>query len=122
MPESPSPANITELTQAISSTEPRFTFYRYTHTHNGQETSPILFVFTCPETTTGHKALKYRMMYPLMKRAVVNIGEKEAGLTLAKRFELETPDELTEQSVLDDLHPRATTGRQGFSRPKRPGR
>lgn len=60
-------------------------------------------------------------MYPLMKRAVLNIAEKEAGLKIEKKFEVEEPSEVTEQTVMDDLHPKVAT-RQGFSRPKRPGR
>jgi twinfilin-like protein len=61
------------------------------------------------------------MMYPLMKRSVLEAAEKVAGLKLEKKFEVEEPSEITEQSVLDDLHPKAAS-RQGFSRPKRPGR
>lgn len=120
VPESPKPASIAELSKAISSTEPRFTFYRFTHTHNGQESSPLLFFYTCP-TAQGRQAIKYRMMYPLMKRAVLEVAEREAGLRLDKKFEVEDPSEITEQLVLDDLHPKAVA-RQGFSRPKRPGR
>ncbi|KAF4996588.1 hypothetical protein FDECE_12377 [Fusarium decemcellulare] len=120
VPESPTPSTIGELSQAISSTEPRFTFYRFTHTHNGTEHSPVLFFYTCP-VTPGNKAIKFRMMYPLMKRAVLEVAEREAELKLEKRFEVEEPNEITEQSVLDDLHPKAAA-RQGFSRPKRPGR
>lgn len=61
------------------------------------------------------------MMYPLMKRAVLTIAEQTAGLTLAKKFEVEEPSEITEESVLEDLHPQITS-RTAFSRPKRPGR
>lgn len=120
VPESPTPNTIGELSQAISPNEPRFTFYRFTHTHNGTEQSPVLFFYTCP-VTPGTKAIKFRMMYPLMKRSVLEVAEREAGLKLEKRFEVEEPSEITEQSVLDDLHPKVTA-RQGFSRPKRPGR
>ncbi|KAM0561970.1 hypothetical protein ACHAPJ_002411 [Fusarium lateritium] len=120
VPEAPTPSNIGELTQAISPSEPRFTFYRFTHTHNGAESSPILFFYTCP-STAGNKSIKFRMMYPLMKRSVLEVAEREAGLKLEKKFEVEEPSEITEQSVLDDLHPKVAA-RQGFSRPKRPGR
>lgn len=119
MPESPSPSSITDLVKAISPSEPRFTFYRYKHTHNGAEQSPVLFFYTCPAGST--KSIKHRMMYPLMKRAVVTVAETEAGLTLEKKFEVEEPSEITEQGVTEDLHPKAAV-RQGFSRPKRPGR
>lgn len=120
VPDSPQPASIAELAQAISPTEPRFTFFRFAHTHQGATHDPLLFFYTCP-ATTGNKAIKKRMLYPLMKRAVLEIAEREAGLQLDKRFEVEEPAELTDQSVLDDLHPKATV-RQGFGRPKRPGR
>lgn len=118
--EAPTPRTITELTQAISATEPRFTFYRYTHTHDGSEESPVLFFYTCP-VTPGNKSIKNRMLYPLMKRAVLTIAEQEAGLTIAKKFEVEDPSEITEEGVTEDLHPKVTA-RSGFSRPKRPGR
>ncbi|KAH7329455.1 hypothetical protein B0I35DRAFT_456815 [Stachybotrys elegans] len=120
VPESPNPGSISELTQVISSTEPRFTFYRFVHTHNGVESSPVLFIYTCP-LTPGNKSIKNRMLYPLMKRTVLEIAEKQASLKLEKKFEVEEPGEVTEQSVLEDLHPKVTA-RQGFSRPKRPGR
>lgn len=61
------------------------------------------------------------MLYPLMKRAVLEIATGEAGLTLDKKLEVEEPSEVTEDSVLSELHPKVTA-RQGFSRPKRPGR
>ncbi|OAQ69909.1 twinfilin-1 [Pochonia chlamydosporia 170] len=120
LPESPRPSSITELASVISTTEPRFTFYRFAHTHDGTEQSPVLFFYTCP-LTPGNKSIKNRMLYPLMKRAVLEIATKEAGLTLEKKFEVEEPKEITEKSVMDDLHPK-TTSRSGFSRPKRPGR
>ncbi|KAI5465376.1 hypothetical protein BGZ63DRAFT_373422 [Mariannaea sp. PMI_226] len=120
VPESPTPSTIGELTQVISPTEPRFTFYRFTHTHNGVEQSPVLFFYTCP-LTPGARSIKNRMLYPLMKRAVLTVAEQEAGLKTEKRFEVEEPSEITEQSVMEDLHPKVTA-RTGFSRPKRPGR
>ncbi|KAM0324437.1 hypothetical protein ACHAQA_008219 [Verticillium albo-atrum] len=123
VPSTESPTSIAELTQAISTTEPRFTIFRYTHTHNGVESSPVLFFYTCPVNSgrPGHKAIKDRMLYPLMKRAVVTIASSEAGLELVKKYEVEEPSEITEESVLSDLHPKVEV-RQAFSRPKRPGR
>ena len=119
-PDCPSstPSSVTDLVSAISTREPRFTFYRFTHSHNGQEYSPVLFFYTCP--TAANRSIKHRMMYPLMKRAVLSVAEG-AGLKVEKKFEVDDPSELTEQTVLDDLHPKATI-RQGFARPKRPGR
>lgn len=71
--------------------------------------------------TEGRRAIKDRMMYPLMKRAVLDVAKSECGLEVEKKFEVEEPSEITEDSVLSELHPRVEV-RKGFSRPKRPGR
>ena len=120
VPDSSSPRSIADLKQTISATEPRFTFFRFAHTHDGAETSPLLFFYTCP-VSPGTKAIKFRMMYPLMKRAVLQIAADQAGVNPEKRFELEETDEITEALVLAELHPKAEE-RKAFSRPKRPGR
>lgn len=119
MPDESAPSSIPELIQAISPTEPRFTFYRFTHSHNGSESSPLLFFYTCP-TGFSTKAIKFRMMYPLMKRSVLAVGEKE-GVQCQKKFEVEDPSEITEQLVMDELHPKIEV-KKAFNRPKRPGR
>jgi twinfilin len=61
------------------------------------------------------------MMYPLMKRAVLEVAQREAGLEPEKKFEVEDPSEITEDSVVLELHPKLEV-RKGFSKPKRPGR
>ncbi|KAK8016214.1 Twinfilin [Apiospora rasikravindrae] len=119
VPDSSNPSSIPELVSTISSTEPRFTFWRYTHTHQGTESSPILFFYTCP--AAAGKSIKFRMMYPLMKRAVLAVAEGEAGLQIEKKFEVEEPDEITEETIMSDLHPQAEV-KTAFRRPKRPGR
>ncbi|CAK7563849.1 MAG: Twinfilin-1 [Sporothrix epigloea] len=120
VPSSAGPSTIDDVVRTISATEPRFTFFRYSHTFNGSASQPLLFFYTCP-ATPGTKAIKFRMMYPLMKRSVLAVATGEAGLTLDKKFEVEEPSEITEASVHAELHPQTET-RKAFSRPKRPGR
>ncbi|TLD19658.1 hypothetical protein PspLS_09705 [Pyricularia sp. CBS 133598] len=118
---SATPSTISELVSEISATEPRFTFYRYTHQHGGETQRPVLFFYTCPTSTTGRVAIKFRMLYPLMKRAVLTAAEKETGVVAEKKFEVEETSEITEESVLSELHPQVEQ-KKAFSRPKRPGR
>jgi twinfilin-like protein len=120
VPSDAKPSTLPELVQSISATEPRFTFFRFAHEHAGASSSPILFFYTCP-AATGRPAIKARMLYPLMKRAVLEIAEKDAGIAAEKKFEFEDPSEITEEAVLGELHPKPAE-RKGFSRPKRPGR
>ncbi|KAI1088202.1 actin depolymerizing protein [Rostrohypoxylon terebratum] len=121
-PSSASPKTITELVNTISPTEPRFTFFRYKASppRGGEEKNVILFFYTCP-VTPGTKAIKFRMVYPLMKRAVLTVATSEAGLQIEKKFEVEEPSEITEESVTSELFPE-TEVKAGFKRPKRPGR
>ncbi|KAI1762252.1 actin depolymerizing protein [Hypoxylon sp. FL1150] len=122
VPDSSTPSTIPELVDTISPKEPRFTFFRYKATppRGGDEKDVVLFFYTCPATAVN-MGIKFRMMYPLMKRAVLEVAKSEAGLQIEKKFEVEEPSEITEQSILSDLFPEAET-RTAFRRPKRPGR
>jgi len=108
---------IGSLASTISSTEPRYSFYRFAHTHAGEETSPILFIYTCP---SGSK-IKERMLYAASSRSAVQVAEAEAGIKVEKKIEAGTPEDVTEESVLGDLHPKVEV-KKAFERPKRPGR
>lgn len=108
---------INSLGTAISVREPRYSFYRYTHTYSGEECSPILFIYTCPSDSN----IKERMMYASYSRSTTTVAETEAGLTIAKRIEASDPSDITEESVLGDLHPKVEM-KKAFERPRRPGR
>lgn len=105
------------LSSTISPTEPRYSFYRYAHTHNGAFSSPILFIYTCP---SGSK-IKERMLYAASSRSAQQLAESEAGLTIEKKIEASSPEDVTQESIDDDLHPKVEV-KTGFQRPKRPGR
>jgi twinfilin-like protein len=51
---------------------------------------------------------------------VLAVAAKE-GLQPEKKFEVEDPSEVTEQIVLEELHPKVEV-KKAFNRPKRPGR
>jgi len=108
---------ISSLPSTISSTEPRYSFYRFTHTHDGTASSPILFIYTCP---SGSK-IKERMLYAASSRSAVQVAETEAGLKVDKKIEESNPSDISEESIMGDLHPKVEV-KQAFSRPKRPGR
>jgi twinfilin len=108
---------IASLSSTISNTEPRYSFYRYTHDYSGSTTSPILVIYTCP---SGSK-IKERMLYAASSRSAVQVAETEGGLKIEKKFEASSPDEITEQSIDEDLHPKVEV-KKAFDRPTRPGR
>lgn len=110
-------APIAQLSSSISSTEPRYTFYRYTHDYNGTSSSPILFIYTCPP---GSK-IRERMLYAASSRSAVAVAESQAGLTIDKKIEASSPEDVSVESIDDDLHPKVEV-KKAFDRPKRPGR
>jgi len=61
------------------------------------------------------------MLYAASSRSAVQVAESEAGLTIEKKFEASQPDEISEQSIEEDLHPKVEV-KKAFERPRRPGR
>jgi twinfilin len=103
------PSTVAEIVQAISPTEPRFTFCRFEHegVAPGLRHTALLFFFTCPSPqpggTLGLQATRKRMVYPLLKRAVLQVARAEAGLSVDKKFEVEDTAEIDENLVLGEL-------------------
>jgi twinfilin-like protein len=121
VPDASNPTSIAEAVRAISTSEPRFTFFRYRSSRAGAEDKDVILFFYTNPATGGTKAVKNRMIYPLQKRAVLTMAETECGCVVEKKFEVEDPSEITEESVLEELFPKVET-KTAFRRPKRPGR
>ncbi|GAB7349800.1 hypothetical protein MBLNU459_g0513t2 [Dothideomycetes sp. NU459] len=100
-----------DLSARISSSEPRYTFYRY------PAQDGVVFMYSCP---SGSK-IKERMLYAACRARLVSIAEKDAGLHIVKRLEASDPDEWSE-SVLASEFEQTKVETKGFARPKRPGR
>ncbi|KAL6717007.1 Twinfilin-1 [Lecanora helva] len=105
------------LSSAISATEPRFTFFKYTHSLGGSEQSPILFIYTCP---SGSK-IKERMVYASSKQGFLSAASSTLGIEIVKKLEASSPSEITEASLEQEFRPNEEQ-KQGFARPKRPGK
>lgn len=100
------------LSGSISSTEPRFAFFKYTE----HEQSPIIFVYTCP---SGSK-VKERMVYASSRAYLVTVAE-QAGLIIAKKLEASDPNDISESSIEEEFKVKVEV-KKAFDRPKRPGR
>ncbi|TRX88728.1 hypothetical protein FHL15_010400 [Xylaria flabelliformis] len=120
-PGSSNPSSIAEAVKAISTSEPRFTFFRYRPSRAGAEDKDVLLFFYTNPATPGTKAVKNRMIYPLQKRAVIAMAENDCSCAVEKKFEVEDPSEITEELVLEELFPKIEA-KAAFKRPKRPGR
>lgn len=113
--ESTATTEASNLTGVISSTEPRYVFFRYTAPSSSE--SSVLFISTVP---SGSK-VKERMIYAASRNAIINVIAPEMGIIITKRLEVGDPDEVTEASIAEEFAPKTDT-KKAFDRPKRPGR
>ncbi|KAL8970847.1 MAG: hypothetical protein Q9197_003598, partial [Variospora fuerteventurae] len=77
--------DLTALTSKISDTEPRYSFFNYTHAaDDGTEASSVVFIYTCPP---GSK-VKERMVYASFRRTVIGAASQAGGFEVAKKVSL----------------------------------
>jgi twinfilin-like protein len=74
-------ATIESLPSAISATEPRYSFFKYVHEHDGETQSPVIFISSCPD---GLK-VKERMLHAASRRLFAKSAPEEAGVEVNKR-------------------------------------
>jgi twinfilin-like protein len=70
-----------ELASHISSSEPRYSFYKHSFSGAGGQESATVFIYTCPTSSK----VKDRMLYASSRRSAESLAEKEAGIKLAKK-------------------------------------
>lgn len=104
-----------DLEKQISGTDPRYTFYTFVPTTNGQVVT--IFIYTCP---TDSK-IKERMIYAQSRLNVVQLAETDLGLNIAKKLEGSDPKDFSQQALESEFSARQEENK-GFARPKRPGR
>lgn len=105
-----------QVSTKIPASHPSYTFYHY------PSTDSTLFLYVCP----GSSKIKERMMYAASRLSVVENAKAE-GIRVAKTLEAGEPDDMSASRLGEEIAPKSTaeessSTRQGFARPKRPGR
>ncbi|KAK5077942.1 Twinfilin-1 [Lithohypha guttulata] len=102
--------------EAVPGDRPSYSFYHYPGTEE------VIFLYTCP----GSSKVKERMVYASARASVLQLAKGE-GLNVTKRLEQGDTGEVTEQRLMDEAGLKSAGAesantRQGFARPKRPGK
>ncbi|KAH8150355.1 uncharacterized protein LAJ45_05566 [Morchella importuna] len=108
---------INDFTHVIPDDAPRYSFFRFNHTHEGQQESPIVFIYTCPTSSK----IREKMLYASCRSSVVNAAINEAHLNIEKKLEAASATEIGEAQLLEEFHPKVEQ-KASFKRPARPGR
>ena len=72
---------VEDVAAAVSSIEPRYSFYRHVHDYDGERQRPIIFIYTCPASST----IKERMLYASSRAGILSTAVEEAGLEIVKK-------------------------------------
>ncbi|KAF2074565.1 hypothetical protein CYY_004147 [Polysphondylium violaceum] len=113
--------DINSISKHISTEEPRFHFFRYSHEFEGENLNSIVYIFSCPDGSAGTKSapVKMRMLYSSSKANVESLVSKSLKIDL--KLEINAPSEISAQSIETELHPPKPEEKKAFTRPTRPG-
>jgi len=109
--------DISGVQRSIPDNEPRFSLFRYPHTHEDERFDSVVFVYSC----TNNSPVKLKMLYSTVK-AVANSSCESVGLKIDKRIEVSEGSEFTEELLQETLHPPVDNKKQAFAKPSRPGK
>lgn len=109
--------DVSKLKENIPSDHARYHLFRLPHFYEGDEFKSIVFIYSVP----GYNcSVKERMLYSSCKAPLLNVIENKIGIELAKKIEIDDPEELTEEFLIDQIHPKQNIFKPKFSKPKGP--
>lgn len=102
--------DLSDVSQHISSSDPRYTLYKYDDTQT-------LFIYTCPSSSK----IKERMLYASARATMLKVAESQGSISITKKLEGSDPSEFTAQVLADEFKEKVQET-NAFARPKRPGK
>jgi len=116
--------SVDDLQNLIPSDSPSFVVFRWKHNFDGSAQDAHIFIYCCPSSAR----VKLKMLYSTVNKAAISAIE-QTGISITKKIEVESPAELGEDRLMEELHPetpdRPSPGHPGgakFAKPSRPGR
>ncbi|XP_059816421.1 twinfilin-1-like [Hypanus sabinus] len=91
-----------DLPSQVPADSPRWHFFLYTHSHEGQTLDSLVFIYSMPGSNC---TIKERMLYSSCKAPFIASVEQQMGLEIAKKVEIDAGSELTADYLQDQLHP-----------------
>uniref|UniRef100_A0A8C5I4R2 WD repeat-containing protein 82-like n=1 Tax=Gouania willdenowi TaxID=441366 RepID=A0A8C5I4R2_GOUWI len=112
------PTETHELPFRIPTDTPRYHFFLFKHSHQGQLQEALVFIYSMPGYTCS---IKERMLYSSCKNRLLEEVEKDYQLEVTKKMEIDSGDGLTEDFLYEEVHPMEHTLKQAFAKPRGPG-
>ncbi|XP_072238254.1 twinfilin-2-like [Leuresthes tenuis] len=112
------PTETHELPFRIPTDSPRYHFFVFKHSHQGQQQEALVFIYSMPGYTCS---IKERMLYSSCKNRLLDEVERDYQLEVTKKMEIDSGDGLTEDFLYEEVHPMEHTLKQAFAKPRGPG-
>uniref|UniRef100_A0A8D3AZM6 Twinfilin n=1 Tax=Scophthalmus maximus TaxID=52904 RepID=A0A8D3AZM6_SCOMX len=111
------PTETRDLPSRVPKDTPRYHFFLYKHSHEGDYLESVVFIYSMPGYSCS---IKERMLYSSCKSRLLEEVEKDYHLEIIKKLEIEIGDELTEEFLYDEVHPKQHAHKQAFAKPRGP--
>ncbi|KAI9565363.1 hypothetical protein GHT06_009155 [Daphnia sinensis] len=115
--ESAEEINVHALGSLVPDDHGRYHLFRFAHTHEGDFLESIVFIYSMPGYACS---IRERMLYSSCKGPITDLIENKLLIQIDKKIEVEKGDELTEDFVMDELHPKKNLHQPKFEKPKGP--
>uniref|UniRef100_A0A914W446 Twinfilin n=2 Tax=Plectus sambesii TaxID=2011161 RepID=A0A914W446_9BILA len=106
-----------QLAQMIPKDKPRYHFFRYPHTYEGDNYDSLIFIYSLPSSGCS---IKERMLFSSCKGPFLDTAERFIGLKPDRKIEIDSTEVVTDEYLLDQLHPKVHLAQQKFAKPKGP--
>ncbi|XP_061583334.1 twinfilin-2 isoform X2 [Cololabis saira] len=111
------PTETCDLPCRVPKDTPRYHFFLYKHCHEGDYLESIVFIYSMPGYSCS---IKERMLYSSCKSRLLEDVEKDYHLEITKKLEIDNGDELTEDFLYEEVHPKQYAHKQAFAKPRGP--
>ncbi|KAF0290877.1 Twinfilin-1 [Amphibalanus amphitrite] len=108
---------VSALASRVPTDQARYHLYVFTHQYEGDVFHSLVFIYSMPGYCCS---IRERMLYSSCKSSVIDFIENQCQLNITKKIEIDDPLELTEQFLLDEIHPKKMLHRPKFAKPKGP--
>ncbi|KAK9516428.1 hypothetical protein VZT92_024358 [Zoarces viviparus] len=113
------PTELKDLPLRIPKESPRYHFFLYKHSHEGDYLQSTVFIYSMP----GYNcSIRERMLYSSCKNPLVDMVENNLQIEIEKKLEIDDGDELTGDFLYEEVHPKQHAHKQAFAKPKGPGK
>lgn len=110
--------SVNQLGRHIPKNKPRYHFYVFKHNYDGELYNSVVFLYSMPN---GGCTVKERMLYSSCKGPFLDTVERFIGLRCDRKVEIDTNEVVSEEFLMDQVHPQINLSQPLFAKPKPPG-